>query len=192
MDAEQETITTKGNSTIRVGAYTYGARKLMVREWGEGANLIIGKFCSLAGGVQVMLGGNHRTDWISTYPFGWVNKKTFGRTQVAGHPATRGDVVIGDDVWIGQNAVIQSGVTIGSGAAVASHAVVVKDVAPYTIVGGNPAQPIRTRFAPEIVELLLQLRWWDLPPETVRDLVPTLSAAPDAEILRGLIAKHWG
>lgn len=74
----------------------------------------------------------------------------------------------------------------------ASHAVVVKDVAPYTIVGGNPAQPIRTRFAPEIVELLLQLRWWDLPPVTARDLVPTLSAAPDAEILRGLIAKHWG
>lgn len=112
MDAEQETITTKGNSTIHVGAYTYGARKLTVREWGEEANLIIGKFCSLAGGVQVMLGGNHRTDWITTYPFGRVNKKTFGRTQVPGHPTTRGDVVIGDDVWIGQNAVIQSGVTI--------------------------------------------------------------------------------
>ena len=78
MDAEQETITTKGNRTIRVWAYTYGVRKLTVREWGEGANLIIGKFCSLAGGVQVMLGGNHRTDWITTYPFGGVNKKTFG------------------------------------------------------------------------------------------------------------------
>ena len=187
-----ETVVMKGNSTIRIGAYTYGARKMTVKEWGEGANLTIGKFCSLAGGVTVMLGGNHRTDWITTYPFGRVHKQEFGRAKIPGHPATRGDVLIGDDVWIGQNAVIQSGVTIGSGAAVAGFSVVVKDVPPYTVVGGNPAKPIRTRFDPQIIDLLLELRWWDLPPETVRALVPTLSAAPDAETLQGLVRRYRG
>lgn len=180
---------TKGKSTISVGAYTYGTRKLNVREWGEGASLSIGKFCSLAGGITVMLGGNHRTDWITTYPFGRVFKQDLGRWRHPGHPMTKGDVVIGNDVWIGQNAVIQSGVTIGTGAAVAAHSVVVKDVPDYCVVGGNPAQPIRQRFDDEIVALLLELRWWDLPAEDIRELAPELCETPTAEKLQDLIAR---
>lgn len=68
---------------------------------------------------------------------------------------------VGNDVWIGRRATIMPGVTIGDGAIIAAEAVVVKDVDPYTIVGGNPAKEIRKRFAPEVIQALLDIRWWD-------------------------------
>lgn len=181
---------TSGNSTITAGAYTYGVKKLHIKQWGEGADCHIGKFCSLAEDITIMLGGNHRTDWISTYPFGHINRVQLGYWKADGHPATRGDVVIGDDVWIGQNATIMSGVTIGSGAVVAACSVVTKDVPPYGIVGGNPAKFIRQRFDDETCALLLELRWWDLPEETVKELAPILSEAPDRAKLREMIETY--
>ena len=184
-----ETEKQVGSSTMRVGAFSYGEKNIVVRQWGEGANQITGKFCSIAGGITVMLGGNHRTDWITTFPFGKIYKRALGNTHIEGHPATKGDVVVGDDVWLGQNAVIMSGVTIGSGAVVAAHAVVSKDVPPYTIAAGNPAQNVRQRFPGEIVELLLHLRWWDLDVAAIREIAPMLSQAPTRENIQQLIDR---
>lgn len=130
-----------------------------------GDRLVIGRFCALAEGVTfIMNGANHAMSGFSTFPF-----NIFGHGWDEGFdPATwaaenRGDTIVGHDVWIGTQATIMPGVTIGDGAIIASRAVVVSDVAPYTIVGGNPAQPIRQRFNPATVERLLALAWWDWP-----------------------------
>ena len=107
------------------------------------------------------MGGNHRTDWVTTYPFGHINQHIFNNFNGQGHPATKGDVVIGNDVWIGQNVSLRPGVTIGDGAIVGGGSVIVKDVPPFAIVGGNPTKVIRYRFTPEQIEKLLIIKWWN-------------------------------
>ena len=149
---------------VRIGLHTYG--EPLVRWWGEAANLSIGSYCSIADGVEIFLGGNHRTDWVSTYPFPVFRE--WNARGIAGHPATRGDVTIGNDVWLGAGCVILSGVSIGNGAVVGCRAVVTRDVPDYAIVAGNPASVMRMRFAPEKVDALLQSAWWNWAPATVR------------------------
>jgi len=151
-----------------VGDFTYGHNLIQVMSWGEGSELVIGKFCSIAENVRVFLGGNHNSQWVSTYPFGWINQETFGDFKLPGHPSTNGDVRIGNDVWIGYGATLMSGVTIGSGAIIAANSHVVSDVPDYEIWGGNPAQLIRNRFTPEVTQKLLEIRWWDYPVEKVK------------------------
>lgn len=146
-----------------IGEYSYGAP--IVHQWGADGHLKVGRYCSIGGGVEVLLGGNHRIDWATTYPFNAIRPEA---AHIQGHPATKGDIVIGNDVWLGQKCVIMSGVTIGDGAVVAAHAVVAKDVPPYTVAGGNPAKPIRRRFTEEQILSLLDIRWWDWPDEVVR------------------------
>lgn len=177
------------------GRYTYGAEGITVLTWGEGASLHVGSFCSIAPNVTVFLGGNHRTDWISMFPFNLDRDRgNFGHAAnvPAGQPYTNGDVTIGNDVWLGRGATIMSGVTIGHGAVIAANAHVVKDVAPYEIVGGNPARVIRARFEPHVVKLLLELAWWDLPDETLRVLVSVLSAKPTVAVLKRLLREYRG
>lgn len=178
-----------GNSPVSIGRFTYGTEHVSVRQWGEGAALSIGSFCSISSAVTIFLGGNHRADWITTFPFGHIFKDELGGSDIVGHPATNGDVMIGDDVWIGHGVTIMSGVTIGPGAVLAANATVVKDVEPYTIVGGNPARVIKARFPEDVVGLLLQLRWWDRPIEQIRDIVRDLSTAPTAASVKMLIEK---
>ena len=141
-----------------IGAFSYGAPHVQL--WGADGRLTIGRYCSIAGSVSILLGGEHRPDWVTTYPFNVLHPSA---VHIVGHPATRGDVVIGNDVWLGQGAVILSGVTIGDGACIAGYSLVTKDVAPYAIVGGNPARLIRSRFPPEQVEALLRIAWWNWP-----------------------------
>lgn len=157
-----------------IGKYTYGEKNITVRSWGEGAKLRIGAFCSIAGNVKVYLGGNHRTDWITTYPFGHINKGVFNRFNGVGHPATRGDVCIGNDVWIGENVTIMSGVTIGDGAVIANNSHVVKSVEPYSITGGNPARHIRFRFSEEQIAALLAIQWWKWDDTRINNHLTTL------------------
>ena len=140
-----------------VGKYTYGGPK--IEHGSSGAKLVIGNFCSIGGDVTVWLGGNHRTDWITTYPFGHIHQNIFDY-HGAGHPSTKGDVIIGNDVWIASNVTIMSGVTIGDGAVIANNSHVVKDVEPYSLVGGNPAKTIKYRFTPEQIKHLLEIKWW--------------------------------
>jgi len=157
-----------------IGKYTYGVENVRTLTWGEGSTLSIGSFCSLAANIVVYLGGNHRVDWITTYPFGHTSKNVFNRFNGVGHPKTNGDVIIGNDVWIGSNATIMSGVKIGDGAVIANNSHIVKNVEPYTIVGGNPGKVIKQRFDDNTVEKLLKLKWWNLDDNTINEITPLL------------------
>jgi acetyltransferase-like isoleucine patch superfamily enzyme len=144
---------------VEIDDYTYGNPTVL--SWGEGKKLKIGKFCSIAGGVVIFLGGNHRTDWVTTYPFAEFLGQWPESRGIEGHPASKGDVVIGNDVWIGSGATIMSGVKIADGAVIAARAVVTKDVEPYAIVAGNPARLIRKRFDDQTIRMLLEIKWWE-------------------------------
>lgn len=132
--------------------------------------LRIGKFCSVACGAKfIFTSANHSLKSLSTYPFPlFFEEWGLDKADVTDAWDNKGDIVIGNDVWIGYEAVIMSGVTIGDGAIIGTRAVVTKDVAPYTIVGGVPAKPIRKRFSDETISSLLELRWWDWPDEKIR------------------------
>ena len=135
---------------VNVGKYSYGA--LNVYSWGsENEQLRIGNFVSIASDVHFLLGGNHETKTISTFP---VQVKFLGEKVEA---KSNGPVIVHDDVWIGQGATIMSGVEISQGAVVAAGSVVTKKVPPYAIVGGVPAKVITYRFSDSIIEKLLQL-----------------------------------
>jgi len=144
-----------------VGRFTYGHDGITIYDWGHGPVAKIGSFCSIAGGCRFYLGGNHNTNYVSTYPFGNIYKEIFSNGKAG--IGKLGDIVIGNDVWIGHSATIMTGVTVGSGAVIAANSHVVKDVEPYSIVGGNPAKHIRYRFTPSQIERLLTLQWWDWP-----------------------------
>jgi virginiamycin A acetyltransferase len=130
-----------------------------------GDKLIIGKFCQIASDVRfIMNGGNHAIDGFSTFPF-----RAFGHEwqDVPLNPDYKGDTIIGNDVWIGNSVTIMPGVNVGDGAILASNALITKDVAPYQIVGGNPAKLIRERFDVQTTQALLRLKWWDWPIEKI-------------------------
>lgn len=155
-----------------IGKYTYGQPEI---HWAnKDTKLVIGNFCSIAGNVRIYLGGNHRTDWISTYPFGHIHKGTFNAFDGKGHPSSGGDVIIGNDVWISDNVTIMSGVTIGDGAVIACNSHVVKDVEPYSLVGGNPAKLIKYRFTEEQIKKLLEIKWWNWDDAKINKYVPLL------------------
>ena len=180
---------------IFVGDYTYYddpvdptafERSNVLFNWPEfGDSLYIGKFCSIASGVQFIMGSaNHRISSVSTYPF-----NVFGGAWAENTPPHlsqlpfKGDTVIGNDVWIGRDSVIMPGVKIGDGAIIAAYSVVVKDIEPYTVAGGNPARPIKKRFDEELIELLLKLQWWDFEPEKLFAFMPIL-CDDDLELVR--------
>jgi len=154
------------------GKHTYGTPN--VRYWNNKAILKIGNFCSIAPGVFIYLGGNHRHDWVTTFPFGHVSKSVFTTHDGTGHPSTKGSVIIGNDVWISANVTIMSGVTIGDGAVIAHNSHVVKDVEPYSIVGGNPARFIKYRFSTETISKLLKIKWWFWEDSKINEFVPLL------------------
>lgn len=143
------------------GKHTYGTQHITEYSWGNDGKLFIGAFCSIANNIKVYLGGNHRSDWLTTYPFGHIHKELFNTFNGEGHPATNGDVIIGNDVWIGGNVTIMSGVKVGDGAIIANNSHVVKDVPPYSIFGGNPARLIKKRFDDETINKLLEIKWWE-------------------------------
>ena len=153
-----------------------------------GDKLIIGKFCAIAEGVIfIMNGANHRMDGLTAYPFnifasGW--EKVTPSIELL---PFRGDTVIGNDVWIGQYATIMPGVKIGDGAIIATNSTVTKNVEPYTIVGGNPAKPIKRRFSDEMIELLLKLKWWDWDENKIFENLEKLVSANDAATLKKLL-----
>jgi chloramphenicol O-acetyltransferase type B len=153
----------------KMGNNCYGVPK--VKHPHPDAILTIGNYCSIAKNVQIFLGGNHRSDWVTTYRFPVFFEKAVHILHCA---TTNGNVTIGSDVWLCENCTILSGITIGHGSVVANGAIVTKDVAPYAIVGGNPAKFIRWRFDEPIRTALLESHWWDWPEEEVLEIVEKL------------------
>jgi len=154
----------------RIGRGTYG-HDLEVLRQNDGAMLTIGAFCSIAAGVKIVLGGDHRMDWVTTYPFSvfWPA----GR-KIEGHPKTRGDVIIGNDVWIGNDVVILSGVKMGDGAVIGARAVVTGNIVPYGVAVGNPARMVKKRFDDNTIQRLLHTKWWDWQDERIEKTLPLL------------------
>lgn len=153
------------------GKYSYGNPTLLWEN--PNAQLIVGNFCSIAN-VTFYLGGNHHTEWVSTYPFGHIHKEIFTNFDGSGNPTTKGNVVVGNDVWIADNVVIMSGVTIGDGAVIANGTHVVKDVEPYSLTGGNPGKHIKYRFTEDQIQKLLQIKWWNWDDEKINEFSPLL------------------
>lgn len=158
------------NPNIMVGDYTYYddpnpqdfEKNVLYHYPFYGDKLIIGKFCAIAPGVKfIMNGANHQMKGVSTYPFSLMGHGWEKVMPNLNELPNKGDTVVGNDVWIGYEAFILPGVHIGDGAIIAAKSVVVKDVAPYTIVGGNPAKVIRTRFDELSIQKLLEIQWWN-------------------------------
>jgi acetyltransferase-like isoleucine patch superfamily enzyme len=166
-----------------VGAHTYGPFTVHAGH-GDRARLCIGAYTSIADGVEFALGGNHRADWVSTYPF----RIRFGLPGAHddGHPRPERDIVVGSDVWLGHDALVLPGAAIGDGAVVGARAVVTKEVRPYAIVVGSPAREVRRRFDDDQVQALLRIRWWDWPDDVVLERVAQLSGGD----VDGFIAAH--
>lgn len=162
---------------IIIGDYTYyddaaGAEKFEqhVTHHYEflGDKLIIGKFCAIASGVEfVMNGANHRMNSVTTYPFNIMGHGWEKSTPALEDLPFKGDTVVGNDVWIGQQVTIMPGVNIGDGAIIAANSVVTKDVPPYHIVGGNPSRILKRRFDEELIDYLLEIKWWEWPAEKI-------------------------
>ncbi len=182
---------TVSNPHVIIGDYTYYddpensedfERNILYHFPFIGDRLIIGKFCALARGVKfIMNGANHQMNGFSTYPF-----SIFGNGWEKVEPKSsdlpyKGDTVIGNDVWIGYESLIMPGVQVGDGAIIAAKSVVVNNVLPYTIVGGNPAKLIRQRFDDQVIQSLVDIAWWNWDIEKItRNLEKIVAADIDA------------
>lgn len=168
-----------------IGRFSRG--HLTVSNRSPGSQLRIGQFCSLAYGTHILLGGEHRADFVTTYRF-----TSYQEFSGAGDPGpgdtatTKGVVSIGNDVWIGTQALILSGVTIGDGVIVGAGSVVRQDIPAYAVVAGNPARVAGFRFPKEQIEALLRIRWWDWPEAKIRASLGQLLSGDVA----GFIAAH--
>ncbi len=166
---------------LEVGDHSYGDFEVVLFS-GDASRVTIGKWCSIASEVEIMPGGNHRIDTVTSYPM-YQNLVPDHMPRV-GKPWSKGDVVIGNDVWIGRAAKILGGVTIGDGAVIAAWSVVTKSVPPYAIVAGVPARTVRHRFAEDIVESLLRIRWWDWDDSLVHERMEELTSTELAAFTR--------
>lgn len=182
---------------VHIGKYTYGITDESVlwdsEAWtydGEkiSPRLIIGKYCSVGHNPIFYLGGNHRYDWISTYPFHVkrIHDNRFDsiNDSIDGYPLSNGDIIIGNDVWFGECVTVMSGIRIGDGAVIGTNSTVTRDVEPYSIVGGNPAGHIKYRFGPETIEKLLEIQWWNFDDDYINDLAPLLCSSNMEEFIK--------
>lgn len=157
----------------RIGYCTYIIQEFPPEVYFESEEnpCVIGKFCSIGSRLKVYCGGNHRIDWVSTYPFEIVVDK---KEKIEGHPSSKGGVTIGNDVWIGNDVSIMSGSVIGDGCCIGAGSVVRGKFAPYTILIGNPAKHHRNRFSIETARRLQKLAWWDWDLDDIRKILPEL------------------
>lgn len=166
---------------VSVGKMTYGSIRA-ISYGGQNELLKIGDYCSIADGVSFLLGGGHRLDTISTYPF---RAKILGDVE----SLTKGPIVVENDVWIGYGATILSGVTLGCGCVVGAGALVNKDVPPYAIVAGVPAKVIRFRFSNAMISELLDFSFDNLESDFVRRNISLFERPIDSASLKSLKEK---
>jgi acetyltransferase-like isoleucine patch superfamily enzyme len=165
-----------------IGKYSYESQLIRMM-YPEGADLIIGNFTSIGSNVTIYLGGEHRIDWISTFPFGHWQTEIFNKFNGEGQPKSKGNVIIGNDVWIGDNVTIMSGTHIGDGAVVANNSHVSGKVKSYSVIGGNPAKFYFFRFNRQIIKKLLEIQWWNWSDEKINEFSPILCSRDYQKIL---------
>lgn len=162
---------------ILVGAYTYYDDEHGAENFEKHVThhyeflqdkLIIGKFCAIAKGIEfVMNGANHRMCSVTTYPFNIMGNGWEKATPSLSDLPFKGDTIVGNDVWIGQNVTVMPGVHIGDGSIIAANSVVTKDIPEFHVAGGNPCKVIKKRFDDDLIIHLLNIKWWDWPPEKI-------------------------
>lgn len=167
-----------GNFEDSVVRYLYGD-ETSLRKWTplwEIDKLYIGNYVCIGAESVILMGGNstHKLDWFSCYPF---------NESIVASYESKGDTHIKDGAWLGMRAMIMPGVTIGEGAVVAAGSVVIKDVPPYSIIGGNPAKVIKKRFTEEVIEELLKLKIYEKSEEEISELQEYL-CSDDIEALK--------
>jgi acetyltransferase-like isoleucine patch superfamily enzyme len=182
------TTARRGNSYMKIGKHTYGFENISVA-WQQDQMVTVGAFCSLAGNLNIQLGGNHNSNWVTTYPFGHVPNSDWDVLPVGGHPKQSRKVEIGNDVWIANNVTLMGGVSIGDGAIIAMNSHVTRNIPPYEVWGGNPAKKIKDRFPEEIKSKLLELKWWNLPDNFIESLIPLLVQEPTLDLLQRIEQK---
>ncbi len=167
-----------------IGDFTYGSPD--IRNFDPDTKLVIGRYCSFGARVSILMGGEHRLDLATTYPFPEIADPWPETADITGMTGSKGDIVIGNDVWVGHGATILSGVTIGDGAVIGAGGLVTRDVDPYAIMGGSPAKIIRMRFDRSTVQRLLQLAWWNWPEDKVRKNIHLICSSD----IDGLLNAH--
>jgi acetyltransferase-like isoleucine patch superfamily enzyme len=167
---------------IEIGRFTYSAG-LGIGLADTRSRVRIGNFCSISEQVVFFLKTDHRPDWMSSYPlsrFPW--DPAFPKPSDP-YADMRDDISIGNDVWISWGVKVLAGVTVGNGAVLCADAVVTKDVAPYSVVAGNPARMVKWRFDDEVITFLEQMKWWDMPVNQLRKYAPLLMSKNFEELM---------
>jgi acetyltransferase-like isoleucine patch superfamily enzyme len=171
----------KMKETTIWGAHSYGTIST------NGAEIRVGRYCSIAGGVRALTYPDHQTQWITTYPFG----KLWGVRKAESDVVRQNKVmIVENDVWIGAYATLLEDTVIRNGAIIGSHAIVHGEIPPYSIAVGNPARVVKQRFTDEQIQALLRIRWWDWEPEKVREFTPLLCSPNIEEFIRKVEAEH--
>jgi chloramphenicol O-acetyltransferase type B len=164
---------TRRDNRLVLGRGSYASDPNIVVGFGDPDHKVtVGNYTAIAAEATFLLGGEHHPEWVSTFPFR-ITYDLPGKCE-DGQPNSRGPIIIGNDVWLGRGVTVLSGVTIGDGAVVGARSLVVKDVEPYTIVGGVPAHVIRRRFQDHHIEALLATSWWDWPEQEILGIVEIL------------------
>jgi virginiamycin A acetyltransferase len=174
-------------SSIKIpyGKHSYGhqpkilGEKPWVTYFAKGSS--VGNYCSIAPGLKFSFRGKHDYHQVTTYPFvafqEWGQNNAQYRNGKIDQAKIRSyPIIIENDVWIASNVTIKQGVHVGNGAVIGMESVVTKDVPPYGIVGGNPAQMVKYRFTPKQIEELLEIAWWNWDDATVKKFLPLLLA----------------
>ncbi len=157
-----------------MGPHSYSVPQLHYHT-GDTCRVIVGDWSSLADGVEILPGGNHYTDSVTTFPLARrLGLPGMSRTR---DPWSKGDVVIGSDVWLGHGVRVLGGITIGHGAVVAAWSVVTRDIEPYAIAAGVPARVLRKRFDESTIAALLRVAWWEWPETVIRERADELTSA---------------
>lgn len=148
---------------IEIGEYTYGQMDIIC--FNKTDSVKIGKFCSIASGVKIFGGGEHKKELISTFPL----KYFFQNYDIDPNVCSKGPAVIGNDVWIGTNSIVLSGVNISDGSIIGAGSVVSRNIPPYAIAAGNPIQIIGFRFSKEIIDKIILISWWNWPIDKIKN-----------------------
>lgn len=166
---------------VTLGRHTYGTPKVITFR-GDATCLRIGQFVSIGHEVEFLLGGNHRVDWVTTFPV----RRIFGLPGAGsdGHPASKGDIIVGNDVWLGYGCRVLSGVSIGDGAVIGAFTTVTRSVRPYSVVVGSPAREVRRRFSDPQIAALQKVAWWNWSDSKIKEEASALCSTGIDDFIR--------